>query len=1512
MTKLIDGEIEMKRIQQDDDILNAMFRRGWKKKTATLKEDGFYTGYIGIDIKKIFSKKDIVTVEELRKTDSYESFRIKLLNKEIIEIRSKDKQIRDKWFKVFQEWIKVKVKTKRNWGSSVNLTFDVGSQTKVEERRNSQQISELEEIKNNKTIEYWLMTGENNNIDECLFGNATDIEKLKNLAVETSDNVTEFKKFRYETEDISDLVWLLFENSLGDYGEMLQEELYFSCNVICVESDENLYLALTFNSIIFFDEDFQVKDIVSISEIYNILQDYFKQKLCLISTTQKKFLISFENSYFKLMFFDYFSSAFYTLHGLTPEISVVRDIKKYIKEEVAEEDTLDAQMCLFLTDKYDFGYLKDQRELFDLIYDCGETEVIFTEKVINYNDNSKDEKVLFVLTSESVYLLNESFFQFASLEYLEKIAYHLDDDKFQVFFDTPTDFDINIVMPRETGELMLELVKNLLLGSIAISNTLNEPVGEKPVAFFKQYVMEGLESSIKGKYLKGILLCLRYSKMLHSTTEKEKKLIKEGVKLFKELKDNQLIKNKYKEALKEEDIFVLYQLSKEYPMGDDLKPIFYKLMNQNLIKMKIREFIEEFDFKQTSYEKLINCFEKGKNWGLSKDMEELEIELLKKIQLHDCLDVMKNCSISTEIYSLTMAVLQGTNLGSSTKEENDLIENTKERLSALHQELKIRVDIQNIKTFDALDQYEKNFSQENTSKEAKERLKEDFEIAKRRIKREEMKRNWESLVHKEIKSIRNILRDPENFIEISILDKLNKLLNDKNEFIFEDSSSVELINHQVEKRIHYQCRTKFEILKPKIEAIFDSLNENEIKKVIQENEDFPLDEMKNLLKRGKFILYNRKTKRELRLLIGIVFKMTFEQKLNSIKFLDNLIQGIKNFKSFSKVLRKLGHELVKLKEVKELEINLDESMLSLSSSLIIYSIEQATHEPVLQNKIKLANLLIESEQERKKFVLSKVDQFLLENNRSRLFQIIQFKNYIPEEKMNEIQEKLKSEIFKKERDDEIKELMSKNKLNKLESYLQQNEHFLPEENLKIIKQKIKKMKEYESYLLAIQLSLNSAINEGDLKQLEATLRETDKIEISDLATVKLIRESKILFKKLQPAPEHDFLPFPPTPRIQPQTHASSNSSTPGTSSRASKKVIKMHPYLLELYDTIQVLIQNMNDLKMIAGKWHVPSLYQKGRNIVKAIFVVLSHQTKIGLFSRKSVWNIFSENKNQIIQKYLKFFLSLEVTKNIENNKKEQILALMFIHYLLHKNVLIEVLESIFNDSNYLSSCYEQQSIMRNSKLSDDLFSILALLYQFNFEFEPKNESENTVLIAHPLTRLKMTIKQLIEMFIVSKKEDIILKRMDIINFIRGQLHSEIYSILIFGFNSGNLIAGKNYLWDLIEQASTLKLESAMDFGGIYLPHCVNKINKIAKKKSNEHIKETKFRIFIFQALIDKALSDYIESIFHLNPFVRDRYPKKSIVFENLNLSKMCKMLGLLSKLEFPFKTENLILDGLI
>jgi hypothetical protein len=141
--------------------------------------------------------------------------------------------------------------------------------------------------------------------------------------------------------------------------------------------------------------------------------------------------------------------------------------EQYLKKEINLNQSVDAEMCVYLTNKFDFGYLRNQRDLFHLIQDCGETEIILTEKVKIYGEDNEDEEKLFVLTNESVYLLSGSFFQFASLEYLEKISMKvLPDGKYQIYFDTPTEFDMHIIMPPESAVLALNIIKNDLLESI--------------------------------------------------------------------------------------------------------------------------------------------------------------------------------------------------------------------------------------------------------------------------------------------------------------------------------------------------------------------------------------------------------------------------------------------------------------------------------------------------------------------------------------------------------------------------------------------------------------------------------------------------------------------------------------------------------------------------------------------------------------------------------------------------------------------------------------------------------------------------------------------------------------------------------------------------------------------------------------------------------------------------------------------------------------------------------------
>jgi hypothetical protein len=73
--------------------------------------------------------------------------------------------------------------------------------------------------------------------------------------------------------------------------------------------------------------------------------------------------------------------------------------EEYLKKEINLSQSVDAEMCVYLTDKFDFGYLRDQRDLFHLIQDCGETEILLTDKVRIYGEDNEDEEKLFVLTT---------------------------------------------------------------------------------------------------------------------------------------------------------------------------------------------------------------------------------------------------------------------------------------------------------------------------------------------------------------------------------------------------------------------------------------------------------------------------------------------------------------------------------------------------------------------------------------------------------------------------------------------------------------------------------------------------------------------------------------------------------------------------------------------------------------------------------------------------------------------------------------------------------------------------------------------------------------------------------------------------------------------------------------------------------------------------------------------------------------------------------------------------------
>jgi hypothetical protein len=229
-------------------------------------------------------------------------------------------------------------------------------------------------------------------------------------------------------------------------------------------------------------------------------------------------------------------------------------------------------------------------------------------------------------------------------------------------------------------------------------------------------------------------------------------------------------------------------------------------------------------------------------------------------------------------------------------------------------------------------------------------------------------------------------------------------------------------------------------------------------------------------------------------------------------------------------------------------------------------------------------------------------------------------------------------------------------------------------------------------------------------------------------------------------------------------------------------------------------------------------------------------------------------------------------------------------------------------NESYLNESYEETSVLRNTNSLDDLYSTLALLFQFHFQFDINSTQE--ILVSHPLSRLKISIRKLLESFIVKDSDDASEKKSEIVSIISGNLYLELNTLFTYGFKTGFFT--KVHLWDMIEEVAALKLVSAMDFGGILLPSAVEKVNKLAVERSNEDLRETKLKLFIFQALNDKALGDYIESIYNCFSIVEKYYSKNAVITRESTLEKVAEYLGLLTKLDFNMNLETLISEGFL
>src|SRR5690606_29968159 len=113
------------------------------------------------------------------------------------------------------------------------------------------------------------------------------------------------------------------------------------------------------------------------------------------------------------------------------------------------------------------------------------------------------------------------------------------------------------------------------------------------------------------------------------------------------------------------------------------------------------------------------------------------------------------------------------------------------------------------------------------------------------------------------------------------------------------------------------------------------------------------------------------------------------------------------------------------------------------------------------------------------------------------------------------------------------------------------------------------------------------------------------------------------------------------------------------------------------------------------------------------------------------------------VQDQVERFKALDIINQLPQESKEFSMSLLFVHYALYKEDLMRLLEKLITESNgaYMAECYEPNSLVRNVRYRDDLYSVLSLLHQFYFKFEARTSSE--ILVAHPVSRIKSIVRSI-------------------------------------------------------------------------------------------------------------------------------------------------------------------------
>jgi hypothetical protein len=314
-----------------------------------------------------------------------------------------------------------------------------------------------------------------------------------------------------------------------------------------------------------------------------------------------------------------------------------------------------------------------------------------------------------------------------------------------------------------------------------------------------------------------------------------------------------------------------------------------------------------------------------------------------------------------------------------------------------------------------------------------------------------------------------------------------------------------------------------------------------------------------------------------------------------------------------------------------------------------------------------------------------------------------------------------------------------------------------------------------------------------------------------------------------------------------------------------------------------------------------------GQNVVRVLFDIISDDTKKSFFSGpKSSWDVIYNVKDSKIHEYLVLFEQNELIKPLIFEKKHTNLSLLFIHFLLSHSLLTHLFVVLIESPDY-----ESTSLIKDLRYRDELFDTLHQLDKFYFEFNISSRAD--VLIASPISRLKGVIRAIVQYFVSNQvKTKMNLKLagdesfMELVEsnytlgpLIREKLVNALLTMLNHKFKPGIFV--KYHVWQLIQEVALLRKQTAVDLGGIDLPHVVEKINTYYNKIKTDNMNDAKFVAFVCLSLNQKSLAHYLESIYRDREIVQKYYEVNSGAFmlDDAMKKKTLKFLTMLSDLSF-------------